>query len=164
MESKKTLGAIATELQKNSLDNTHSAHDQMQEQLSEYDVNLYETLLNHKTKIFPHAREFFIVVLTQKIKIFNNALRNYFFGRLTCPTPEWDQTVYKYNRKDDCLEFMWTIPDKNTCEYMYYNALTIPDEEKELLKYVIDYKEGNLLKVCKQLNKETEHTGQLLLH
>ena len=40
--TRETVGKIATDLKKNQADNTHSAHEQMQENLTKYHDNLIE--------------------------------------------------------------------------------------------------------------------------
>lgn len=98
--------------------------------------------------------DFFVVVATKKEKLLPNVLRNYFGYRKSCPTPTWDQTVYHYHAKDDYLEFLWVIPSRDTCDLFAENVLHIAEEEKELLKYVLDFEDGTLLKKAKQLNNE----------
>ena len=94
--------------------------------------------------------------LTKKEKLLNNVLRNYFFPTQACPTPTWDQAIYHYHSADDRLEFLWVIPSKDTCELFQENALYIVPEEKELLRFVLDFEDGTLLRLAKKLNKEGE--------
>jgi hypothetical protein len=74
--------------------------------------------------------------------------------RQSCPTPFYDQSVWKYHRKDDRLEFIWTIPDLQACLNLKLNAHKLPDDQKELLGYVLDYSDGTLLTKAKTLNGE----------
>jgi len=83
-----------------------------------------------------------------------NVLRSYFFARRSCPTPDWDQTVYMVDSVNHSINFMWVIPSRDTCDWMYSNPLLVPHEQRELLNFVIDFKEGILLKRCKKLNNE----------
>lgn len=160
-EKRDTVGKIATELQTKAIDNTHSAHEQMQEQLSEYDTNLASCVQEaRKTK----TGDFYVVVLTKKERLLENVLRNYFFSRNSCPTPDYDQAVYFYSSKTQELKFMWVIPSKHTCEYMRDNAKLIDPSEHELLRFVLSFYDGYLLKLVKKLNGETETTGQLILN
>jgi hypothetical protein len=103
-------------------------------------------------KFFPD--DFYIIVITKQEKLMQNVLRSYFFGRLSCPTPEWDQTVYKYIRKDDTLEYLWTVPDRQTCVAMKDAALEVPEEERWLLQMVLDYDDGTLMNKARRLNNE----------
>jgi len=151
MSKRETVGKIAIDLKKNESDNTHSPTEQMREQLEDYDENIYECLEDGKNERFG---DFFVVVITKKERIIDNVLRNYFFHRYTCPTPEWDQAVYKYHRQGDYLEFLWVIPSRDTCQYMTDNALTIDKEERDLLNFVYDFNAGTLLQKAKKLNGE----------
>lgn len=158
-----TIGAIASKLQEEALQtpSDHTVVEQMREQLSEYDQNL---ALCVKDALKTKTKDFYVVVLTKKERLLENVLRNYFFARNSCPTPDYDQAVYFYNFKKQQLTFMWVIPSKDTCEYMLMHKKQIPPEEYELLKFVLAFTDGYLLKLVKNLNNETEDTGQLLLN
>lgn len=119
----------------------------------DYEANIWECVDRSKKDFFG---DFYIVVVTKKERLMPNVLRNYFMGRSSCPTPEYDQTVYKYNCTDDALEFLWVLPSKDTCELLKENALQVAPEEKALLYYVLSFYDGSLLKKSKQLNKEKE--------
>jgi len=98
--------------------------------------------------------DFYIIVETEKERLMENVLRNYFFGRQSCPTPSYDQTVYKYDRSAGVVSFLWVVPSKDTCEMMRDNALNIAPEERVLRDFVIDFYEGRLMKLAKKLNGE----------
>lgn len=149
--SRETVGKSALKLKKNIKDNTHSPIEQMREQLSDYDRNLHESVLEGKREF---DSDFYIAVLTKKERLMNNVLRNYFVRRSTCPTPEWDQIVYKYHRQGDDLILMWVIPAKDVCNFFMDNALNCPPDQKELLGYVLDFNDGTLLKLARKLNGE----------
>jgi len=151
MSERETAGKISADLMKNFKDNTHTPREQMQEQLAQYDEQLHICVNKHKIEF---AGDFYVVVLTKKERLMKNVLRNYFIARRTCPTPEWDQAVYKYNRKPDHIEFLLVVPAKDVCIDMTDNALMIDNEEKELLGYVLDYNDGTLLLKAKKLNGE----------
>lgn len=98
--------------------------------------------------------DFFLVVLTKKERLMPNVLRNYFGFRRSCPTPEWDQTVFRYHKEGDHIEFLWVVPSKDTCELFKNNVLQIDDNEKDLLRFILDFDDGTLLELAKKLNKE----------
>jgi len=150
-----TVGSLAVSLQKNMSENTHSAHEQMQEQLSEYDKNIEECVSRHK-KMWPSS-DFYVEVQTRKERLLKNVLRHQFFGKHACPTPQYDQIVYAYHHVDDRLEFLWVLPDKETYKYLKMNALSVPEEERELLQFVLEDADGTLLKKVKIRNKELVH-------
>lgn len=150
-EEKKTVGAVSSELLIQAPGNDHSAEDQMREQLSDYECNFYNSIATGKRQ---HDNDFYIVVLTKKERLMQNVIRNYFFTRISCPTPEYDQAVYKYSRHEDKIEFLWVVPSKHTCEMYKQHPLEVPKEEKELFNFVLDFEDRTLLRKAIELNNE----------
>lgn len=148
---KRTVGTLAQEVQKN--DAAPNAHEQMQEQLSEYDKNIFTCLEQGLSR---YKSSFYIVVLTKKERLLSNVIRNYFFNRLSCPTPDYDQAVYRYDHNQKIIEFLWVIPSRHTCYMMKQYPLEIPSEEKQLLQFVMDFDAGTLYTKARLLNKEQE--------
>ena len=151
--NKETVGKLSSDLIIKQVDDTHSATDQMKEQLTDWDKNIMECVERGK-KDFPD--DFFVVVITKKERLMQNVLRNYFTCRHSCPTPEWDQTLFRYERSLEKLTFLWVVPSKDTCEFFTRNAFRIQGEDKQLLKYVLDLNDGTLLRMAKKLNGEVE--------
>ena len=100
--------------------------------------------------------DFFVVIITKRERLMQNVIRNYFCARSTCPTPDYDQTVYKYHRKEGMVEYIWTIPDKETCLYLKNNSLFVAPEEKDLLNFVLDFADGTLFKLACELNGDAK--------
>lgn len=125
--------------------------DQMRENLKDFEKNMYECY-NRGKKEFDS--EFYVVVITKKERLMPNVLRNYFASRRSCPTPDYDQAVYRYDKSEDSLKFLWVIPSRDTCQYMIAHALEISGDEHTLLKFVMDFTSGSLLKHAKKLNGE----------
>ena len=71
-----------------------------------------------------------------------------------CIRYKCDSWVYKYNHKEEELEYIWTIPDRETCHIFVDNAMLIHPDEKDLLKMIMDFRDGTLWKLCKKLNGE----------
>lgn len=99
-------------------------------------------------------QDFFVVVLTKRERLMNKLFRLYYAARHSCPTPEYDQSVYHFKHKDERLEFLWTVPDKETCYHLRDNAIMVHPEEKQLLGFVLDFLDGTLLTLSKRLNNE----------
>ena len=171
----KTFGAIALELAQKQPDTLDPiALQQATEQ--EYLDNLIWCVQHAQKKIDcsgidGHADcknrpalegDFYIAALLKKERLFENTLRNYFVPTLACPTPHFDQTVYKYNAKKEDIEFLWVVPDQETCEIFLENRNIIVPKERQLLKYVLDYYDGTLFQLAKRLNGETSNPGILL--
>lgn len=151
MSEKKTVGKISTELIEKDKGISHSPTDQMRESLTDYDANIYECLERGKKD---YAKDFYVVVITKKERLMPNVLRNYFTHRLSCPTPQFDQTVYKYNYRDEIVEFLWVIPAKDICETFLNNVLHIDQSQKELLSFIMDFVDGTLDRKAMILNGE----------
>ena len=151
MEDKKTVGAVALDLmQKKSP--TRDPIELEREMHKDYAKNIYECI---DRGIKETSGDFFVVVVTKKERLMKNVLRNYFAFRSTCPTPEWDQTVYHYHIDGDVVEFLWVIPSKDTCKLFMDNVLQIDNKERDLLKFVLDFEDGTLLREAKRLNGES---------
>jgi hypothetical protein len=146
-----TVGKLSTELLQRDVHGDITAGEQMQEQLSDYENNLLECI-NLRKDNFPG--DFYIVVITKRERLMQNVLRHYFFARESCPTPHHDQILYKYHRKEERLEFLWVIPDKESCKDIKNNALDIDPSLKQLLQFVLDYSDGTLDKKAASLNGE----------
>lgn len=151
-EKRDTVGAISSELIQKPLESA-TPFEQMSEQLSDWDKNLFMCLETHKKEL---EGDFYLVVITKKEKLMQNVIRNYFFATKSCPTPTWDQTLYAYNRIDDTITFIWTIPDRATCLVMSRHRSMVQTDQMELLKFVLDFEDGTLLNLAKQLNNEIE--------
>jgi len=110
----------------------------------------------------PFDKDFYIAALLKKEKLLENVLRNYFVPTLSCPTPHYDQTVYKYSHNKSDVEFLWVVPDQETCEIFRENANIIVPAERGLLEYVLKYYDGTLFQLAKKLNGETKFAGSML--
>ena len=91
-----------------------------------------------------------------------NVLRHYYFSRHSCPTPDYDQTVYQYHREKEDIEFLWVIPSKEACLTFMEQASSIAPEEWGLLHYVLKFADGTLFKLAKQLNNEKLETSEII--
>jgi hypothetical protein len=124
----------------------------------DYERNVYACVDTHK-KIF--LGDFYVVVITKQERLMPNVLRNYFAARETCPTPDYDQTVYHYSHEREEVSFLWIIPTRDACIHLKANALVVVPQERELLKFVLDFADGTLYKLAKKLNGETADTDLL---
>lgn len=157
---KETVGSISSGLILTEEKPDHSATEQMREQLTDFDKNLFEVVDAGK-KVY--AADFYCVVLTKREQLMSNVIRNYFFHRSTCPTPDYDQATYRYDKKTDSVEFLWVIPNKDACEYMRDNPLEIHPNERLLLQFVLDFYDDTLTKKSKYLNKEELNTPLIIM-
>lgn len=87
--------------------------------------------------------DFFITVIVKKERLMENVIRRYFIPRKTLPTPTYDQTVWRYTKEGD-LEFIWVIPDHNTCQEIYHHPEKVPENENWLRALVQSFMTGQL--------------------
>jgi hypothetical protein len=148
---RETVGKISWDLLANASILDHSADEQMREQLDDYEINIHESI-NRGKKDFPG--DFYIVVETKKEPKMKNVIRNYFIVRQSCPTPQFDNSVYRYHRESEQCEFLWVIPSRDTYNMIKNNVLDLPRDQRELVQFVLEDADGTLLKKCKTLNGE----------
>jgi len=155
---RETVGKIASDLMQKTPD-TRDPIELERELHKDYEKNIYLCCDEGKKA---HYGDFFITVVTKKETLMKNVLRNMFLHRSSCPTPDYDQTVYHYDKRNDALKFLWVIPSKDTCTLFKDNALEIVESEKELLRYILDFDDGTLYKLAKKFNGEQEVRGGAL--
>ena len=146
----RTVGAVSAELLQKTPD-TLSPIENMQEQLTDWDKNIFECLDNARKQ---YPGDFFIMVITKKEPLLKNVLRNYFIARQTCPTPGYDQAVYKYDHENQAVNFLWVVPSKDTVATLFFNKDRVVPEEWGLLQHVLNFMDGTLDKRCMKLNGE----------
>jgi hypothetical protein len=149
--SRDTVGKISWDLLSNASTLDHSAEEQMREQLEEFESEVLQAVERGKAAF---SDDFYVVVDTKKEPKMKNVIRNYFIIRNSCPSPQYDNIVYKYHRLSEQLEFLWVLPSKPVYNMLKDRALEIPSEQRELLQFVLDDSDGTLLKRCKKLNGE----------
>lgn len=144
------LGKIAQELLLKAPD-TRDPVELERAMQKDYLKNIWDCVERSKTT---YGDQFYVTVLTKQEYLMPNVFRNYFFARRSCPTPNYDQSVFRYTVTDDKLEYIWTIPDRDTCYTLVNQALMVTGEEQELLNFVLQFKSGELAKLAMQLNNE----------
>jgi RNA-binding protein YhbY len=149
-----TVGKISTELLSQDYGKV-SVIDQQREMQKDYIDELVKCVELNK-KRFPG--NFFIVVETKTEKLMANVMRNYFFARWTCPTPTYDESVFRYNRQEERIEYLWSIPSRPACYYIRDNIAIIDKSEEELKYFVLGFFDGSLLRKAKELNNEKHDT------
>lgn len=149
-EQRKTVGHIATELmakepEKNDVIEMQRA---MQE---DWHKNIFMAVDRGKKEF---DSDFYVVIETKRERLMENVIRNYFFTRSSCPSPNYDQTLFKYNKVDETIDFLWVIPSKDACLMLRENALMVDPSEHGLLSFVMDFFDGTLEAKALQLNGE----------
>jgi hypothetical protein len=173
--SKETMGKIASDLMQKTPDSLDPIEIQRATE-KEYLDNLIWAVEHAQKKVDcshieghdyckqrePFEGDFYIAALLKKEKLLQNVLRNYFVPTRACPTPHFDQTVYKYHAGKGDIQFLWVVPDQETCEIFRENIDKIVPEERGLLKYILDYYDGTLFQYAKHLNGEKSIPGVAL--
>ncbi|MFB5619511.1 MAG: hypothetical protein ACE5RC_00060 [Nitrosopumilus sp.] len=86
----------------------------------------------------------YVIVLSRRERTMINVIRNQFFGRKSLPRPEFDQNVFKYYPLTGNLEYIWTIPDRDTTYWLATNPETAPTEQKQLVNFCVEFINGTL--------------------
>lgn len=150
MKTKPQIIADLSEL-KPDTNSVHELQQEMQEKRYWDDLNSSITATMKVT-----TKDFYIVGILRKHKLLtDNHIEHKFVTRSTCPTPDYDQTVWKYHSTHGNLEYLWTIPDREACHIYLENMIQVVPEERQLLGYIIDFADGVLMELCKKLNGET---------
>lgn len=154
-----TVGKVASELMAKAPESSDPIEIERSMQ-GEYIDELIKCINDNKNIM---NGNFFIVVLTKNEKLMPNVFRNYFYARHTCPTPNYDQSVYMYDAKDEVLSYLWTLPGRDVAHHLKDNALKVHPDERQLLDFVLQFADGSLFRRAKKLNGE-EDTSSLLIH
>lgn len=118
--------------------------------LKNFDDNILKSVDRGKKK---YSGDFFIVVLI-KIESLTRRIRLLYTPIPGCPTPNYDQIVFKYDHTLDKVEELWVIPNKYACETYRENIAEIDKQEHKLRDYIIDFYNGNLSRKADQLNNK----------
>ena len=111
-----------------------------------------------------HNRDFFISTILWNDPFNPKLFKRQWFWSFECPRPYVNFTVFKYHRKSDHIEMIWSIPDRETLNFYYDNRIHASPEDWVILKDVIAYKDGSLYKKMKELNGETPEKPSLIVH
>ena len=106
--NREPVGKIALKLREKEPD-TRNPIEQMRENLTDYEKNVHECIARYKKEFLS---DFYVVVLVKKERTMQNVIRHYFIARHSCPTPNYDQAVYKYNATSCVIDFIWVVPSK----------------------------------------------------
>jgi hypothetical protein len=149
---RKTVGQLSQELDTKD-DYEYSPIDLGREMLKELQELRDEAVAIGKKKL---STDFYVAIYTGAPNFYKRTITNRPFVLSACPTPMFDQKVWRYDRKKDSLVEIWSIPDKETCKIMTDSAAEVDPSEWELLRYIFDFYDGKLLIKAKKLNGEID--------
>lgn len=138
---KKTVGASARELLLKP-DLKQGIVDTQREVDKEYFQEIEKCV---KSK--PHrawTKPWYVIVLHKKERLLENIVRRYFLGRQSLPTPQFDQTVWRYYPMTGNLEFIWCLPDEQISQQIILDPLSYGSEYDHLKKFVLAFIGGTL--------------------
>lgn len=150
-----TVGALSRELLLKEPETRDPIEIQREVYKKDYESGVLEAVERGKKD---YKSPFYVVVLIKKERLMPNVYRHYLFPRQTCPRPEWDQVVYRCTvTEHDCnIEYLWNVPDQQTCNLLRDNAVSVVKEERHLLKNVLDFLDGTLDLKAKLYNGELQ--------
>lgn len=172
--SREKVGKIVFDLHKKEPD-AGTAREQGSIMLSDYVENI-EFCIKHALKKIDcsslenheHCKDvpaidhdFYVKAILKAEPALPDTFRMYYRPFFSCPTPDYDQTVYKYHYHEEKVELIWTIPCKAACHYILDNFVSLPPEQDELKQFVLDFAQGNLFIKAKKLNGEHKDSSFL---
>jgi len=101
-------------------------------------------------------RDFYLVLVMTNDPGQDNKPVDRIFVRLSCPTPAYNQVVYKYHHKSSSLEYLWTLPRKAIYESVIANKVYYLTNKatKVLASWCLMLESGKLLEWAKKENGE----------
>lgn len=156
-ETTKTIGEKVYEIQSKKNDEINAIDLQKEIHKGTFSDRSYEDQVQEAVKrgCKNFEEDFFVVVLFKKERLLQNVLRQYFFPRISCPTPQYDQVVYKYEKKKEKISFIWVIPDIQSCRHIPDFGPLLPEEQQQFVQFIRDFRWGRLDKLCAKLNGES---------
>lgn len=109
----------------------------------------------------PYIGDLFIEYQIKQEKLMPNLHRFYFIPHVQCPTPNYDQHMFFYHHNSEKIQYLWSVPDRETCLTFLENANKIVPEERPLLSMILAFAKGDLYKLAKQLNGEKLESNEL---
>jgi hypothetical protein len=106
--------------------------------------------------------DFYIEVLQKHERVLEKAFRPHIMiCHYSCPKPNPDQTIFRYNQKDGRIELIWVLPPEDAIVHLLENFKYVHADEQQLLNYCVMYARGDLWKLMKKFNVEKELTPEL---
>lgn len=141
----KTVGEMALELLKKG-DQEQPVIDTQREMQKEYVDNLIQAAKSGEEQ-YGKNKPFYICVQTRRERLLTNVIRNQFYTRQTRPLPQYDLSLYWYDPKEERIEFVWCIPDKESVENIIqdYEAGLLPSDQRQIYAFCKAFKQNILI-------------------
>lgn len=120
-EIKKTAGQKIWEHVNKMIPDEDHVREYSREQAKEIIKNV--ALTCKEAAAFPiyQNKDFYVVCMQMEERMLMKKPKFMFFARHSCPTPIFQQSVWKYHHLSKDLEYLWTICDKLTFNAMLQN-------------------------------------------
>ena len=127
---------------------------EVREEITSGYMGAIEHAIKEGEKTF-ESNKFFVHVLT-KVDRITKAITNYFHARESYPAPNYDQALYKYDRRNGDLVFLWVIPSEKTLKLLYSDSFMVNGVRSPLTKYCVDFMNGKYLQDSIRYNRALE--------
>ena len=89
----------------------------------------------------------------------HNTTDKLFIGRRTCPTPDYNQDAFRVHN-DGSIEYLWSLPTKLDVYIILEEKfkLALDPEYSELVKMVLDFSDGTLLRLAQTFDAQYDET------
>ena len=148
-ESRKPLSEVSLKQSQND-NGTDDLMEIAESRFSTFEDNV-RIAIERGRKEYPNS-DFYVYVNHKRETILSKVIRNLYGVRRTCPNPNNEQTVYKFHAKDERLEFIWSVPNRDICKFMYENRTLVSPEDYDVLRTIIDFRDGELYKKALMLD------------
>jgi hypothetical protein len=86
-------------------------------------ASLYNVAAETRKQPFFTNTDFYIVLVPTHERTAEMKPEDFIFVRRSCPTPGYNQNVFKYHKEHGNIEFLWSIPRKSIYWDMYNNRV-----------------------------------------
>lgn len=117
---------------------------------------VYQIAQDSAKKDYFLNRDFYIVLVPTNTRDTQMLPMDLPFVRRSCPSPGYNQNVWKYHHKTGTLEFLWSIPRKAIYYWLYNNRYKYMNDPvlKSRTVFVVSMESGKLLEWVKKENGE----------
>jgi len=100
--------------------------------------------------------DFYLVLVPTNERTAEMEPEDFYFVRRSCPTPGYNQNVFKYHHTSGELEFLWSIPRKSRYWQLYANRNKYMTDPvlKSRTAFVVSMETGKLLEWVAKENGE----------
>lgn len=144
---RETVGAMSIKAAQDQ--NQSDTWETTQQREKEILHNLHDFVEKKKVE---HRSDFFIMLLSRREKILTNVIRDRLYCLKACPTPNYNQSLWKYHYLDDRLEFLWSVPPKEAVDFLSRYPIEMNDMCADVIKCVFDFIDGTLARKTRELN------------